>query len=51
MLIDIKEIEQLILNIRRFDKEENGVDYFSGWDNCLDIIKIDLEELKKSKAI
>ena len=31
-------------NIRRFDKEEKGADYFAGWNNALDIIEIDLKE-------
>jgi len=49
MIIDIKKIEELLLNIKRFDDKEDGVDYYAGWDNCLDTIIVDIKLLKHEK--
>ena len=40
----IEKIIKLVANVRRFDAEEKGVDYFAGWDNCLDTIQADVRE-------
>jgi hypothetical protein len=40
----VEEIKGLIKNIRRFDEKEQGADYFAGWDNALDTMKLDIKE-------
>lgn len=44
-------LRQLLLNIKRFDDKEKGVDYFAGWDNCLDTIIIDCKKIWKIDLI
>ena len=49
----IKQIKQLISevceevigNIKRFDDKEKGVDWYAGWNQCLDTITIDFKEI------
>lgn len=45
----IEEILKLINNIKRFDDKEIGADYFAGWDNALDTVIMDLNEVNKGE--
>lgn len=42
-----EKITKTFGNIKRFNKFEDGPNYFSGWDNALDLVKSDLDEALK----
>ena len=42
--LKLEEVLKIIDNIRRFDEKEDGVDFFAGWDEALDTVKMDLKE-------
>jgi hypothetical protein len=42
--LTLEEVLKIIDNIRRFDEKEDGVDFFAGWDEALDTVKMDLKE-------
>ena len=47
----MEKVWEIIGNIRRFDNKEIGADYYAGWDNALDIVIMDLNELASRYAL
>lgn len=46
-----REVWKTLDNIRRFDDKENGVNYFSGWDNALDTVEMDFKYLLSKEEV
>lgn len=49
--MDEKEILKLICQINRFDDKEKGVDYYSGWDQALDTVTLDIKAFFAEKYL
>lgn len=50
-MVDTKEIEKILNNIKDFQEKRGESEFFAGWDACLTTVKLDFKQyLLKGKG-